>query len=120
MRMDTAEGIVPKHQLQLAAELLLQPLDGPEGHAAVGALVVAALDQGDRGVRTAAPVVAVGFTGGMRPSTIGRITSLPIPRRCMQPDSARNRPSAGIVHPPVVSAVTRPRWSHMAGTTTAA
>jgi hypothetical protein len=31
----------------------------PEGHAAVGALVIAVLDQGDRGPFTTAPMVAV-------------------------------------------------------------
>jgi hypothetical protein len=58
--MNAGEGQVPEHEPQLAAELLLQPLDGAEGQAAVGALVVAVLDQCDGGVLTAAPMVAVG------------------------------------------------------------
>jgi hypothetical protein len=58
--MDVGEGKVPEHEPQLAAELLFQPLDGAEGQAAVGALIVTVLDQGDRGVLTAAPMVAVG------------------------------------------------------------
>jgi hypothetical protein len=32
--MDAGEGKVPEHEPQLVAELLLQPLDGAEGHAA--------------------------------------------------------------------------------------
>ena len=57
--MDAGQGKVPEHEPELAAELLLQPLDGAEGHAAVGAFVVAVLDQGDRGPLPAAPMVAV-------------------------------------------------------------
>ncbi len=57
--MDAGEGKVPEHEPQLAAELLLQPLDGAEGHAAVRALVIAILNQGDRGTLAAPPMVAV-------------------------------------------------------------
>jgi hypothetical protein len=57
--MDPGEGKVPEHESQLADELPLQPLDGPEGRAAVGALVVPVLDQGDRGVLATAPMVTV-------------------------------------------------------------
>jgi hypothetical protein len=59
MRMDAGKGQVAEHEPQLASELLLQPLDGPEGHTAVGALVVAVLDQDDCGPFTTAPMVAV-------------------------------------------------------------
>jgi hypothetical protein len=59
MRMDAGQGKVPKHEPELAAELLLQLLDGAEGHAAVGTFIVAVLDQGDRCPLPAAPMVVV-------------------------------------------------------------
>jgi hypothetical protein len=71
-------------------------------------------------VRTAASVVAVGVHRRHEAldDRAHHITSHPASMHEL--DSARNGTSAGTVHPPVVSAVTRPRWSHMAGTTTAA
>jgi hypothetical protein len=59
MGMDAGQGQVAKHEPQPLVQLRLQPLDRPEGHAAVGTLVVTVLDQGDRGPRTTAPMVAV-------------------------------------------------------------
>jgi hypothetical protein len=57
--MDAGKGQLAEHEPQPVAELRLQPLDGPKGHAAVGALVVAVLDQGDRGPFSTTPMVAV-------------------------------------------------------------
>ena len=63
MGMNAGEGQVAEHEPQLATELPLQPLDGPEGQAAVGALIIAILDQCDRGV--CAAVIRYGMATAM-------------------------------------------------------
>src|SRR5579883_1923598 len=66
VRVDLREREVPEHEAHAVPEVALQRLDDRLGSAAVGTLVVAILDERDRGVSRAAGVVAVGDRGGER------------------------------------------------------
>ena len=61
--VQVGERHVPEHEPEPVTEALQQLLDDRVGLAAIGALEVAVLNQGDRGVGRAADVIAVGVDG---------------------------------------------------------